>query len=93
MIDFGYDLEKALHAPRIDVSGLDQAGVDPRFGPEVMSAVDEVLATVPQERAVYPASFAIPSAIEVSAAAPRDFGGGAIGMCDPFSPLSGVARG
>ncbi len=93
MIDFGFDLEEALHAPRLDVCGTDQAGVDPKFGQDTASAVSKILQTMSQERSVYPASFAIPSAIEMGATSPRNLSASAVGMCDPYSPLSGVAQG
>lgn len=90
LVDFGFDLETAFHAPRIDVCGADQAGVDPVFGADVLAAVRQVMPARLQEHGILPAGFAIPSAIEIRSegeTAPAT----SIGMADPLAPLAGVA--
>jgi gamma-glutamyltranspeptidase/glutathione hydrolase len=89
LIDFDFALEDAFHAPRIDVCGADFAGVNPRFGPEVLEAVNKVLPARWQEHGVLPASFAIPSAIETSSQGENSVN--SIGMADPYAPLGGVS--
>jgi len=90
LTDFDFDLEAAFHAPRIDVCGADQAGVDPEFGPDVLAAVGQVMPARWQEHGIIPAGYAIPSAIEVATegeASPVT----STGMADPLAPLAGVA--
>lgn len=86
MLDFGYDLEKAFHAPRIDVCGGDYVGVNPRFSGEVFAALEKVLPVLRQEHVVVPGGYAIPSAIQLNAASTGQIT--STGAADPFTPLS-----
>lgn len=86
MLDFGYDLEKAFHVPRIDVCGGDYVGVNPRFSDDVFTALANVLPVLRQEHVVVPGGYAIPSAIQFSA--PANGQVMSCGVADPFTPLS-----
>jgi len=78
-------LEEAFHHPRIDASGGDTVGVDPRLP----QAVQEVLAArfpvVPTELVVLPTNFACPSAVYRDPASGEHFG-----ISDVMSPWSGA---
>ncbi len=91
MTDHDFDLERTFHAPRIDVCGVDRAGVNPLFGPAVFDEVSRIVEAELQEHVVMPAAFAIPSAIEFDSCSGKKVQ--ATGMVDPHSPLSGVASG
>jgi len=86
LIDHGMSLEDAFHQPRIDASGGEHVGVDPRLTQEVKSALGEKFPVHPAELAVYPANFACPSAV-----LDRLGTGERIGMSDVMSPWSGAA--
>src|SRR6266568_3737671 len=86
LIDHGMSLEDAFHQPRIDASGGERVGVDPRLAQEVKSALSEKFAVHPAELAVYPANFACPSAVLEELRTGERFG-----MCDVMSPWSGAA--
>ncbi|HJT11296.1 MAG TPA: gamma-glutamyltransferase [Dongiaceae bacterium] len=85
MLDFGMDLDRAFHCPRIDVSGGDVALIDRRLGRPVFDAVGKSLKAEFTDLAPYPAQFANPSATQ---AAPD---GSKLGATDLASPWSGVA--
>ena len=63
LVDYGLDLETAVHLPRIDVSGGPDLIADPRLGSEVHErlAADQPVTVVPN--AVYPALFACPNLV------------------------------
>jgi gamma-glutamyltranspeptidase/glutathione hydrolase len=86
LVDHGMSLEDAFHQPRIDASGGEHVGVDPRLPQEVKTALGEEFTVQPAELAVYPANFACPSAVLNE---PRS--GERVGMSDVMSPWSGAA--
>jgi len=57
--DFGYDLEQALHEPRIDVSGLDVVVADRRMPQATIERLAVEFATVIAEPVEYPFPYAI----------------------------------
>jgi len=86
LIDHGMNLEDAFHQPRIDASGGERVGVDPRLPQEVKRALSEKFPVHSSELAVYPTNFACPSAVL------NDFlPGEHFGMSDVMSPWSGAA--
>lgn len=86
MVDFGMDVEEALHAPRIDVSGTDVALFNPRLGDATEAALEDVLPVRHIEHVYVPSSYACPSIIRVKDDT-------AIGGADPSLPQSGVVGG
>jgi gamma-glutamyltranspeptidase / glutathione hydrolase len=80
MTDFKMNIEEALHAPRIDVSGLTGSTVDPAFEQDVFDAVNSVLPATLLEHAVMPAHYALPSGIGY-------WEGEAIGCVEPSTPI------
>jgi gamma-glutamyltranspeptidase/glutathione hydrolase len=84
MLDFGMDLDRAFHCPRIDVSGGDVALIDRRLDRSVFDAVGKILKAELTDLAPYPAQFANPSATQ---AAPD---GMKLGATDLASPWSGA---
>jgi len=85
LIDHGLSLEDAFHHPRIDASGGESVGLDPRLPQEVRLALGEKFPTHSAELVVYPANFACPSAVLND---PRT--GERFGMGDVMSPWSGA---
>ena len=63
LIDHGMTLENAFHQPRIDASGGDTVGVDPRLPDAIRSALAEKFPVSETELVVYPTNFACPSAV------------------------------
>src|SRR3954468_13012696 len=89
LIDHGMTLEDAFHQPRIDASGGDTVGVDPRHTPEVQQALGAKFPVNLTELVVYPTNFACPSAVLRDPAT-----GEHQGIADVMSPWSGaVAQG
>jgi gamma-glutamyltranspeptidase/glutathione hydrolase len=85
LIDHGMSLEDAFHHPRIDASGGETVGVDPRLPDPIRNALREQFPVEQTELVVYPTNFACPSAVL------RDPNGGAhFGMSDVMSPWSGA---
>jgi len=71
LVDFGLDLDRAFHTPRIDVSGPGAAMVDRRLGAETLEAIaesgsPEAMTATFADLAPYPAQFANPSAVQAS---------------------------
>jgi gamma-glutamyltranspeptidase/glutathione hydrolase len=66
MVDFGMDLDRAFHTPRIDVSGSGTALVDRRLGDETLRGIADAMTAVFTDLAPYPAQFANPSAVQAS---------------------------
>ena len=85
LIDHGMALEDAFHQPRIDASGGETVGIDPRLPEAVRSALAAKYPTVETELLVYPTNFACPSAV-LRDAASGDFQG----ISDVLSPWSGA---
>jgi len=86
LIDHGMSLEDAFHQPRLDASGGEHVGVDPRLPREVKSALSGKFTVHPAELAVYPANFACPSAVLGDLTTGERFG-----ISDVMSPWSGAA--
>ncbi len=85
LIDHGMTLEDAFHQPRIDASGGENVGVDPRLPEAVKSALAEKYPVTETELVVYPTNFACPSAVFRD---PND--GTHYGITDVLSPWSGA---
>jgi gamma-glutamyltranspeptidase/glutathione hydrolase len=89
LIDYAMSLEDAFHQPRIDASGGDTVGVDPRLPEVIRKALADAFPTVETELVVYPTNYACPSAVLRDPRAGTHFGAG-----DVMSPWSGaVAEG
>jgi gamma-glutamyltranspeptidase/glutathione hydrolase len=86
LVDHGMSLEGAFHQPRIDVSGGERVGVDPRLPQDVKSELGGRFPVHPAELAVYPANFACPSAVLNDLRTGERFG-----ISDVMSPWSGAA--
>ncbi len=85
LIDHGMTLEDAFHQPRIDASGGDTVGVDPRLPAAIRNALAAKFPITETELAVYPTNFACPSAVL------RDPASGEFqGITDVLSPWSGA---
>jgi gamma-glutamyltranspeptidase/glutathione hydrolase len=85
LIDHGMMLEDAFHQPRIDASGGDFVGVDPRHPSDVQTALAAKFSVNRTELVVYPTNFACPSAILRDPAT-----GEHQGISDVMSPWSGA---
>lgn len=85
LIDHGMTLEDAFHQPRIDVSGGETVGVDPRLPDAVHKALAEKFPVSLTELLVYPTNFACPSAVWNDPAS-----GEHQGIADVMSPWSGA---
>ncbi|MGZ5145205.1 MAG: gamma-glutamyltransferase family protein [Burkholderiales bacterium] len=85
LIDHHMTLDDAFHQPRIDASGGESVGVDPRLPSPIRSALGEQFPVMETELVVYPTNFACPSAVL------RDPNGGMhFGITDVMSPWSGA---
>jgi gamma-glutamyltranspeptidase/glutathione hydrolase len=84
MIDHGMSLEDAFHHPRIDASGGDTVGVDPRMPEAILQKLKAQLPVNLTELVVYPTNFACPSCVYQTA------DGEHFGTADVMSPWSGA---
>jgi len=85
LTDYGMALEDAWHAPRIDASGGEDVGIDPRLPMDVRNALAREFSINETELVVYPTNFACPSAVM------RDWASGEnSGVADVMSPWSGA---
>ncbi len=84
MIDHGLSLEEAFHHPRIDASGGDFVGVDPRMPEAIIQKLKADLPLSLTEHVVYPTHFACPSSVLQTP------DGEHFGMADVMSPWSGA---
>ena len=85
LVDYGMSLEEAWHTPRIDASGGDFVGVDPRIAPEIRHALEASFPVQDTELVVYPTNFACPSAVLRDRTSGENFG-----VSDVMSPWSGA---
>jgi gamma-glutamyltranspeptidase/glutathione hydrolase len=85
LIDHGMSLEDAFHQPRIDASGGDTVGVDPRQPADVQAALAAKFPVNLTELVVFPNNFACPSAVMQNAASGEHWG-----ISDVMSPWSGA---
>jgi gamma-glutamyltranspeptidase / glutathione hydrolase len=86
LIDHGMTLSEAFHHPRIDASGEDTVGIDPRLTESVRASLAARFPLQFNELLVYPTNYACPSAVL------RDPGTGEHqGVSDVMSPWSGAA--
>jgi len=60
---FGLSLEDAFHQPRIDSSGTDLVSVDPRLPAPIRCALASRFQTTEKAQAIYPMTYACPSAV------------------------------
>lgn len=85
LIDYGMSLEEAWHTARIDASGGETVGIDPRLPAAVRTALAREFTLNETEFVVYPTNFACPSAVM------RDWSTGEnCGIADVMSPWSGA---
>ena len=85
LIDHGMNLEDAFHQPRIDASGGETVGVDPRQPADVQNALAAKFPVNLTELVVFPNNFACPSAVM------QDLKTGEhTGISDVMSPWSGA---
>ena len=83
LLDYGMDLEQALHTPRIEATGSRRVQYDPRLAPEIVAALAGEFEPVAAGLEVAPKRYACPGAIA------RDPASGAVsGACDPSSPIA-----
>ena len=82
LIDYGMPLDEAFHHPRIDASGGESVGVDPRLAQPIKDVLQEKFPLNKTELVVYPTNFACPSAVMQNAE------GEHFGMSDVMSPNS-----
>jgi gamma-glutamyltranspeptidase / glutathione hydrolase len=83
LLDYGLSLDEAWHTPRIDASGGEQVGIDPRIAPEARAALEREFQVSETELLVYPTNFACPSGVG------RDWDRGEnCGISDVMSPWS-----
>jgi gamma-glutamyltranspeptidase/glutathione hydrolase len=85
LIDHGLTLEDAFHQPRIDASGGDSVGVDPRLAQEIQNVLAQKYPLNRTELLVYPTNFACPSAVLNDPESGDHFG-----IADVMSPWSGA---
>ena len=85
LIDHGMSLEDAFHQPRIDASGGDSVGVDPRLPPGDQAALAARFPLSLTELVVFPNNFACPSAVMRDTARCEH-----VGISDVMSPWSGA---
>jgi gamma-glutamyltranspeptidase/glutathione hydrolase len=78
-------LEDAFHQPRIDASGGDSVGVEPRLAQEIQNALAQKYPLNRIELLVYPTNFACPSAVLNDPESGDHFG-----IADVMSPWSGA---
>jgi gamma-glutamyltranspeptidase / glutathione hydrolase len=85
LIDHGMSLDEAWHMARIDASGGETVGIDPRLPADVRAALAREFTLNETEFVVYPTNFACPSAVM------RDWATGEnCGIADVMSPWSGA---
>lgn len=84
MIDFGQDIDAAIHQPRIDSSAAGVTLVDRRLGDPILSEVAKSVDAEMVDLMPYPAHFANPSAAQL------DSGRRRFAVADPASPWSGA---
>ena len=84
MIDHGLGLDDAFHHPRIDASGGDTVGVDPRMHDSILQKLKAELPVSLTELVVYPTNFACPSSVY------QTTDGEHFGIADVMSPWSGA---
>jgi gamma-glutamyltranspeptidase/glutathione hydrolase len=85
LIDHEMTLEDAFHQPRIDASGGETVGVDPRLAGTVRSVLAEQFQISETELVVYPTNFACPSAVLCDPKTDMH-----VGATDVMSPWSGA---
>lgn len=85
LVDHGMTLEDAFHQPRIDASGGETVGVDPRLPQAVQQVLADKFPVELTELVVYPTNFACPSAVYRDPASGEHYG-----ITDVLSPWSGA---
>lgn len=85
LVDYGMTLDAAWHTPRIDASGGDTVGVDPRIDAQIREALQREFAIEESELVVLPTNYACPSAVLRDASSGEN-----IGIADVMSPWSGA---
>jgi gamma-glutamyltranspeptidase/glutathione hydrolase len=77
----GLDLEAALHAPRMDVSGEQAIAVDPRLPATIRTALAAEAPVIERRATVFPLGYACPTAVRLDLAA-----GVQTAAAEPFQP-------
>ncbi|MAM56513.1 MAG: gamma-glutamyltranspeptidase [Salinicola sp.] len=86
MMDFGMNLEEAVHHPRLDASYRGSVRVDPRFEPATLKRLGERFELEIAQQLVFPKLYACVSAVS------RDpETGECLGINDPTQPIGGGA--
>lgn len=86
MLDYGFTIEQAINAARIDVDGNGVVAVDPRLGNDVISELKRHSTVTVEPLQVFPKRYACPSGVS------RDPGSGMLyGVSDPSHPYAGGA--
>ncbi len=85
LVDHGMTLADAFHQPRIDASGGDTVGVDPRHPEAVQTALRARFPVDLNELVVYPTNYACPSAVLRDPESGEHYG-----ISDVMSPWSGA---
>lgn len=83
MLDYGIDVETAIHAPRIDATGRGDVQVDADMPEEIINALRARFTVTTAERTVIPKPFASPAAISRDPATGR-----VVGAADVNSPAA-----
>ena len=63
LVDYRFDLDQAMHLPRINATGAGRATVDPQLPAAAAQAIAARIETVTGERAVYPVLYASPQVV------------------------------
>lgn len=85
LIDYGMSLDQAWHTPRIDASGGETVGVDPRIAGDIRAALAREFRIEDSEFVVLPTNFACPSAVMRDESSGENYG-----IADVMSPWSGA---
>jgi gamma-glutamyltranspeptidase / glutathione hydrolase len=82
--DFGFDIEAAFQAPRIDTSLPGEVALNPRLAPEIKAELARRFTVRERPPAPYPLGYACPSAVAIE-------GGERVGMTETAQPWAGAA--
>jgi gamma-glutamyltranspeptidase / glutathione hydrolase len=85
LVDHDMSLDAAFHQPRIDASGGEMVGIDPRLPATTIEQLKAHFPTELTEHTVYPTNFACPSAV-----LDDPLSGERLGIGDVMSPWSGA---
>ena len=89
VVDYGMDVDTAMHQPRIDVSGAPMVSVDEKLGDAVAEALAQKHNVLLTPNAVYPAMFACPNLICDGGSGPQT---GAAFIASPWSAVAAAEK-